>query len=103
VDHRQVRKLAEQEERMLDPTLATSVAIRRRCEWAARVVRTVKHSAAIAATGLVYGAVGVDLDGSGFDESRPTGRLDVHGLTLTNRAVWIADNRSGYLYRVLSK
>ena len=35
--------------------------------------------------------------------SRPTGRLDVHGLTLANGAVWIADNRSGYLYRVPAK
>jgi streptogramin lyase len=32
--------------------------------------------------------------------SRPTGRLDVHGLTVANGAVWIADNRRGYVYRV---
>jgi hypothetical protein len=32
--------------------------------------------------------------------SRPNGRLDVHGLTVANHAVWIADNRGGYLYRI---
>jgi YVTN family beta-propeller protein len=32
--------------------------------------------------------------------SRPSGRLDVHGLTVANNAVWIADNRRGYLYRI---
>jgi hypothetical protein len=35
--------------------------------------------------------------------SRPTSRLDVHGLTAANRVVWIADNRRGYLYRVPSR
>ncbi len=32
--------------------------------------------------------------------ARPTSRLDVHGLVATGGAVWIADNRSGRLYRV---
>jgi len=32
--------------------------------------------------------------------AQPSGRLDVHGLTVAGGAVWIADNRSGYLYRV---
>jgi streptogramin lyase len=32
--------------------------------------------------------------------ARPTGRLDVNGLTATAGAVWIADNRAGRLYRV---
>jgi streptogramin lyase len=32
--------------------------------------------------------------------ARPTGRLDVNGLAAGNGAVWIADNRSGRLYRV---
>src|SRR5262249_18997669 len=32
--------------------------------------------------------------------SQPSGRLDVHGLTVAAGAVWIADNRSGFLYRV---
>lgn len=32
--------------------------------------------------------------------AEPTGRLDVHGLRVAIGAVWIADNRSGYLYRV---
>jgi len=31
---------------------------------------------------------------------RPTSRLDVHGLAFRNGTVWIADNRSGVLYRV---
>ncbi len=35
--------------------------------------------------------------------ARPSGRLDVHGLTVANRAVWLADNRSGYLYRIPSQ
>ena len=30
----------------------------------------------------------------------PTSRLDVHGLVAANGAVWIADNRRGFLYRV---
>ena len=32
--------------------------------------------------------------------SRPTARLDVHGLAASGGAVWIADNRKGRLYRV---
>jgi streptogramin lyase len=32
--------------------------------------------------------------------ARPTGRLDVNGLAAGGGAVWIADNRSGRLYRV---
>jgi hypothetical protein len=32
--------------------------------------------------------------------TQPTSRLDVHGLFVANRALWIADNRRGYLYRV---
>ena len=32
----------------------------------------------------------------------PTSRLDVHGLVASGGAVWIADNRRGYLYRVTS-
>lgn len=32
--------------------------------------------------------------------TRPTSRLDVHGITFASGAVWIADNRRGYLYRV---
>jgi DNA-binding beta-propeller fold protein YncE len=32
--------------------------------------------------------------------SRPTARLDVHGLAAAGGAVWIADNRKGRLYRV---
>jgi hypothetical protein len=32
--------------------------------------------------------------------AQPTGRLDVNGLTIARGAVWIADNRRGYLYRV---
>jgi hypothetical protein len=32
--------------------------------------------------------------------SRPTARLDVHGLAAAGGAVWIADNRRGRLYRV---
>ncbi len=32
--------------------------------------------------------------------ARPTNRLDVHGLVADGAAVWIADNRSGRLYRV---
>jgi streptogramin lyase len=31
---------------------------------------------------------------------QPTSRVDVHGLTVGGGAVWIADNRRGYLYRV---
>jgi streptogramin lyase len=31
---------------------------------------------------------------------RPSGRLDVHGLATSAGAVWLADNRRGYLYRV---
>ena len=31
---------------------------------------------------------------------RPTRRLDVHGLAVSLGAVWLADNRRGYLYRV---
>jgi streptogramin lyase len=30
----------------------------------------------------------------------PTSRLDVHGLATANGAVWIADNRRGWLYRI---
>jgi hypothetical protein len=32
--------------------------------------------------------------------SRPTTRLDVHGITVAGGAIWIADNRRGRLYRV---
>jgi len=32
--------------------------------------------------------------------TQPTSRLDVHGLVVANGALWIADNRRGYLYRV---
>ena len=32
--------------------------------------------------------------------TRPTSRLDVHGLAAARGAVWIADNRRGYLYRI---
>jgi hypothetical protein len=32
--------------------------------------------------------------------AKPTSRLDVHGLAAANRAIWIADNQNGYLYRV---
>jgi streptogramin lyase len=32
--------------------------------------------------------------------ARPTSRLDVHGLAAARGAVWIADNRRGYLYRI---
>src|SRR5256885_4577791 len=32
--------------------------------------------------------------------SEPTRRLDVHGLAVSGGAVWLADNRRGYLYRV---
>jgi hypothetical protein len=32
--------------------------------------------------------------------ARPTTRLDVHGLAVANRRVWIADNRRGYLYSI---
>ena len=32
--------------------------------------------------------------------TQPTSRLDVHGLVAAKGAVWIADNRRGYLYRV---
>jgi hypothetical protein len=32
--------------------------------------------------------------------ARPTRRLDVHGLAVSGGAVWLADNRRGYLYRV---
>jgi hypothetical protein len=32
--------------------------------------------------------------------SEPTRRLDVHGLVLSGGAVWLADNRRGYLYRI---
>jgi hypothetical protein len=32
--------------------------------------------------------------------SRPTARLDVHGLAAADGAVWIADNRKGRLYRL---
>jgi streptogramin lyase len=32
--------------------------------------------------------------------ARPTGRVDVHGLATASGAVWIADNRRGYVYRV---
>jgi outer membrane protein assembly factor BamB len=34
--------------------------------------------------------------------ARPTRRLDVHGLAVANGRVWIADNRRGYLYSVLT-
>jgi hypothetical protein len=32
--------------------------------------------------------------------ARPTSRLDVHGLAAGGGSVWIADNRSGLLYRL---
>ena len=32
--------------------------------------------------------------------ARPSRRVDVHGFAVTAAAVWIADNRRGYLYRV---
>jgi hypothetical protein len=35
--------------------------------------------------------------------AQPSGRLDVNGLTVAAGAVWIADNRSGRLYRVPAK
>ena len=35
--------------------------------------------------------------------AQPSGRVDVHGLTVAGGAVWIADNRSGFLYRVPAK
>ena len=31
---------------------------------------------------------------------RPTSRVDVHGLAVAGGALWIADNRRGYLYRI---
>jgi virginiamycin B lyase len=34
--------------------------------------------------------------------TRPTGRLDVHGLATGGGAVWLADNRRGVLYRIPS-
>jgi hypothetical protein len=34
---------------------------------------------------------------------RPSGRLDVHGLATSAGAVWLADNRRGYLYRVSAR
>jgi YVTN family beta-propeller protein len=38
--------------------------------------------------------------GSVVTVAEPTIRLDVHGLRAANGAIWLADNRSGYLYRV---
>jgi virginiamycin B lyase len=38
--------------------------------------------------------------GSVVTVAEPTSRLDVHGLRVANGSVWLADNRSGYLYRV---
>src|SRR5262249_30731372 len=38
--------------------------------------------------------------GSVATVTRPTGRLDVHGIAAARGAVWIADNTGGYLYRV---
>jgi hypothetical protein len=32
--------------------------------------------------------------------AQPARRFDVHGLTSANGAVWIADNRRGYVYRI---
>jgi len=72
----------------------------------------------VAAGGAVWIPVrSADVDASGFPTmaalkrvsastgavstvARPTTRLDVHGLTAGNGAVWIADNRAGVLYRV---
>ena len=35
--------------------------------------------------------------------TRPTSRLDVHGLAAAGGAVWIADNRKGRLYRISTR
>ena len=86
----------------------------------------VERTIEIGASGIDLAAVGDDLwiptrnaatDQSGFPTlaalkrvsvlseavstvAEPTSRLDVNGLAVANGAVWIADNRSGYLYRV---
>jgi glutamine cyclotransferase len=39
-------------------------------------------------------------NGSVTTVSRPTSRLDVNGIVADGAAVWIADNRSGRLYRI---
>jgi streptogramin lyase len=42
----------------------------------------------------------VSPDGTVRTVVRPTGRVDVHGLSAAGGAVWLADNTAGVLYRV---
>lgn len=42
----------------------------------------------------------VTLDGTVTTAATPTGRVDVHGLAAGTRAVWLADNTDGFLYRI---
>lgn len=42
----------------------------------------------------------VSADGTALTFARPRSRLDVHGLVATRESLWLADNRSGLLYRI---
>ena len=42
----------------------------------------------------------VSPDGAVTTVVRSVGRVDVHGLVAAGRAVWLADNTAGVLYRV---
>ena len=42
----------------------------------------------------------VTLDGTVSTAATATGRVDVHGLAAGTRAVWLADNTDGFLYRI---
>jgi hypothetical protein len=44
----------------------------------------------------------VTADGSGTTEATARGRVDVHGLAAAATSVWIADNTTGFLYRLPS-
>jgi len=39
-------------------------------------------------------------DGTVTTAATADGRVDVHGLAAVGRAVWLADNTDGFLYRV---